>query len=330
MWLLLGFIAAAPVWERAVTGVRRFGAGPALCPAVAKVLESWRPTRLDPEDAAVVHLVLPVVRVWVAAAAPGDPHSARRHLWATTRLAVWAHRTIGSLDEALVLHPHNIQHFVMCVNSHRSRGWRHKARSVLRRVSRAANPQGWEPRLPEAGRPLVPEPYGQNDEAAFVLDACMPGRIHRVGRMSVAGLSFGAGLLGRDIRAGCVEDLISLRDGRIGVRVGGANPRLVPVRDNYTGMVRRAAEASNGGKFITARSHNAVYSIAAHLAPSGSGLSLRRARNTWLAAHLVAGTPLPALRTIAGRISAQTLNAVLDHVVEAVSAEDAVEQGLGA
>ena len=53
MWPLLGFVAAAPVWERAVTGVRRSGAGPALCPAVAEVLESWWPARLDPEDAAV-------------------------------------------------------------------------------------------------------------------------------------------------------------------------------------------------------------------------------------------------------------------------------------
>ena len=329
MWPLLGFVAAAPVWERAVTGVRRSGAGPALCPAVAEVLESWRPARLDPEDAAAVHRVMPVVRAWVAAAAPGDPHSARTLLWMTTRLAVWAYRTIGSLDAALVLHPHNIQHYAMYVNSHRSRGWRHKARSVLRRVSRAANPKGWKPRLPEAGKPAVPEPYGQNDEAAFVLEACMPGRAHRAGRMSVAGLSLGAGLLGCEIRAGRVEDLVSLRGGRMAVRVGGYNPRLVPVRDNYTGIVRRAAEASRG-RFIAAECNGAVYSIAARLAPNGSGLSLRRARNTWLAAHLVAGTPLPALRAIAGRISAQTLNAVLDHAVGAVSAEDAVSLGMGA
>ena len=312
-----------------MSGGGRFGAESAPWPAVAKVLESWRPTRLDPEDAAVVHLVLPVVRVWVAAAAPGDPHSARTLLWMTTRLAVWAYRTIGSLDAALVLHPHNIQHYVMYVNSHRSRGWRHKARSVLRRVSRAANPKGWEPRLPEAGKPAVPERYGQNDEAAFVLEACMPGRAHRAGRMSVVGLSLGAGLLGCEVRAGRVEDLFSLRDGRIGVCVGGPNPRLVPVRDNYTGIVRRAADASNSGRFVAARSNNAVYSIAERLAPNGSGLSLRRARNTWLAAHLVAGTPLPALRAIAGRISAQTLNAVLEHVCAAMSPQDAGRAGAG-
>lgn len=313
-----------------MSGVGRFGAGPVLCPAVAEALESWRPAHLDPEDAAVLHLVLPVVRAWVAVAAPGDPHSTRTLMWMTTRLAVWAYRTIGSLDEALVLHPHNVQHFAMYVNSHRSRGWRHKARSVLRRVSRAANPQGWEPRLPEAGKPLVPEPYGRHDEAAFVLDASMPGRVHRAARMAVAGLSFGGGLLGRDIHAARVEDLVSLRDGRIAVRVAGSNPRLAPVRDNYTGIVRRAAEASSGGRFVTAKCHSAVYSIAEELAPSGSGLSFRRARNTWLAAHLVAGTPLPALRTIAGRVSAQTLNAVLEHVCAAMSPQDAVDQGLGA
>ena len=298
--------------------------------SVSAVLESWRPAGLGHEDLLAVAAVLPVVRVWVAAAAPGDPLSARTMLWATTRLAVWAHRTLGSLDAAVVLNPHNVQHWTMHVQRHMSRAWRHKARSVLERVGRAANPQGWAPLVPEAGRIKVPPPYGSDEEAAFGVAAAMPGRPHLLARIWVVCASFGAGLLGSEIALASPQDLIEVLGGRIAVRVRGRNPRLVPLRGAYTTMALSAALACSGDRFITAVGRNAVHSIAERLAPAGAGLSLRRARNTWLAAHLQAATPLAALRVLAGPLSAQTLNAVLEHTQKAVSSEEAVNLGLGA
>ena len=64
--------------------------------------------------------------------------------------------------------------------------------------------------------------------------------------------------------------------------------------------------------------------------PGAERLSLRRARSTWLAAHLVAGTPLPALRAIAGRLSAYRLDMLLAALGDSLDAEAAAVQGLRA
>ena len=133
-----------------MSGVERSGVGLALSPAVCRVLESWWPARLDPDDAAA-YLVLPVVRAWVAAAAPATAKAERPLLWATPRLAVRAHLTLGSVDPTIVLDPHNVQHFTMHVNATMSPGWQHQMRSALLRVGRAVSPQGWAPSPPQAG-----------------------------------------------------------------------------------------------------------------------------------------------------------------------------------
>ncbi len=298
--------------------------------SVEAVLESWRPSGLGQEDLIATAAVLPAVRVWVVAAAPRDQLSARTMLWATTRLAVWAFQTLGSADVSVVLSPHNIQHWTMHVQAHMSRAWRHKARSVLERVGRAANPAGWAPLTPEAGRIKVPAPYSASEEAAFGLEARMPGRSHWAARVWLVCAGFGAGLLGSEVTLAGPQDLIDVAGGRIAIRVRGRNPRLVPLRTIYTEMALSAADATGGDRFITAAGRNAVHSIAERLAPAGAGLSLRRARNSWLAAHLKAATPLAALSVLAGPVSAQTFNAVLDHVRTAMSPQDAVSLGMGA
>ena len=301
-----------------------------LSQPVAAVIESWRPAGLDAEQREALPVVMPNVRCWVASAAPATVKTARTLLWATTRLAVWAYLTLDSVDPTIVLHPHNVQHFVSHVNGHRPQPWRHAARSALCRVGRAANPDGWAPSLPQFGRKGTPSPYSSEAEAGFGLAAVMPGRPHLVARMWVVCAGFGAGLLGPEIAAAGPQDLVALIGGRIAVSVGGRNPRLVPVRIAYTDLTLRVLQATDGYRFVTAKNSNAVHSIAERLTVADESLSLRRARNSWLAAHLVAGTPLPALRVLAGPVSATTLNGLLDHVVADVSADDAVMQGLRA
>ena len=89
----------------------------------------------------------------------------------------------------------------------------------------------------------------------------------------------------------------------------GPRARLVPVRAIYTEMVREAAEETSSGKFITAEGRNAVHRTAERLATDG--LSLPRARNTWLTVHLVAGTPLAVLRVLEGPVSMNTPEAMV-------------------
>ena len=61
-----------------------------------------------------------------------------------------------------------------------------------------------------------------------------------------------------------------------------------------------------------------------------TNLSLRRARATWLTAHLVAGTPPLVLRKIAGPVSAATMDDLLAATGHTVSPEQAVIKGLRA
>ena len=70
---------------------------------------------------------------------------------------------------------------------------------------------------------------------------------------------------------------------------------------------------------LWAPTRNAVTSVAERLVVAGEGLSIRRARVSWLAAHVTAGTNLAALHIISGRAGAQTLDVVLDHVATAMS-----------
>ena len=275
-------------------------------------------------------VVMVHVRCWVAAAAPASAKTARTLMWATTRLAVWAYLALGSVDPTIVLHPHNIQHFVSHVSADRSPAWRHAARSALCRVGRAANRDGWAPSLPQFGRPGRPRPYSSEMEAGFGLAAVMPGRSHRVGRMWVVCAGFGAGLLGPEIAVAGPQDLLALAGGRVAVRVGGTNPRLVPLRSAYTDMALRASQAAEGARFIAAEGRNAVTSIAGRLTVAGEGLSLRRARVTWLAAHVTAGTSLAALHVISGRVGTQTLDSVLAHLAADMSPEQAALEGLQA
>ena len=73
---------------------------------------------------------------------------------------------------------------------------------------------------------------------------------------------------------------------------------------------RRGAAAEAGtGKFVTAESRNAAHSIAERL--TKEALSLARARNAWLTAHLVAGIPLAVLRVLEGPGSMNTPEAML-------------------
>ena len=110
----------------------------------------------------------------------------------------------------------------------------------------------------------------------------------------------------------------------------------MPVRLVWAGVVVEAIEClkhsdSGSDRFLLAQGRNAANETAARLAPvNGEGLSSRRARSTWLAAHLVAGTPLLVLRVLAGPVSMNTLNELAAGVCQHPDPELAWRQGRGA
>ena len=298
---------------------------PKLAPAVAQQVADYWPRKLK-VDREVLDEVMPRVRSLVTAAVPATPKVARLLLWAAIRFALWGIEWGITDDETLYQH-HNVESFLVSERKFKPESWRYEIRSALRRLGTVANPDEFPPPPPRIGRSGPPTPYLPYQEQGFIANALLGGYPQRPARLFTLGASAGAGWSGPEIRAAAVEHLVELRDGRIGLRTE-RYAEVVPVRDLYTPVVREAAEQAGTGKFFNTDGENTVYNIAAGL--TDEGLSLPRARATWLVAHLVAGTRLPVLEAVAGRLSLTRLDALLPPASRVLTPEQAVEEALRA
>ena len=223
----------------------------------------WRPPVWDtyPDDGHLELKVLPVVRCWVAAARPGDVPMARRMLRATSEFTMWMYETSGVVDVRLLL-PENVEFWCNKFNAHRAKTWRSDKRWLLRRVGRAAFGDGWLP-VGEPTRKHVPiSPYTPGDETAFRISACLPSRAEPAGRRWVVAATLGAGLLSPAIAAAETGDVMDLGGGRVGVRVRGRHPRVVPIRRDYTRLVTEAVGLVGEGRFVSGvASHRGVCAV---------------------------------------------------------------------
>ena len=294
------------------------------------MVEQWRPTNWSEGDLRTLEPLLPTIRKWITAVPPRDATQAQRFLGAGAGIAVWAHRMLGTVDRDIVLTPENVEYFSMSQNPHRSPKGRERIRWMLRIVGRAANPTAWPPPPEKVSRLKVAKPYTAVEEADFVTAARLPGRSNRATRMWVVAGAFGGGLNGVEVAAARPADLEDLNNGRLVVRVRGNSSRLVPIRAAYTNLARAAASLCPADRFVTGDHHNAVHAVTRRLGPvNARGLSLRRARSTWLSAHLVAGTPLASLRRVAGPLSSNTLDGLLGYANTSIDEEAAVMGALG-
>ncbi|WP_419922602.1 hypothetical protein [Candidatus Poriferisodalis sp.] len=173
----------------------------------------------------------------------------------------------------------------------------------------------------------VSQPYTASDEAAFRLAAQNEGTSSQTASMWLDAATCGAGLTGSESAVLGPGNIEPLKDG-LAIRVGGPNARLVPIRDSYDELVRTAIQQTTGQRFITKEGKNAAYAVASGLQVAGLGkFSLRRARATWICAHLRAGTPLGHLRKIAGPLGADTLIELLRLVADEIDEQDAALMG---
>ena len=302
-----------------------------LSAEVAAAVDAWRPTGWSDADREALDALSDRVRRWVAAAAPQNATAARRLLLPTAALAVWAQRSLGTAEAATVFAPGTIEHWTMVVCADRPATWRQTARWALRHVGRAAHPAGRPPAPRRFGQRGVPAPYKAGEEAAYRLAVSLGPRRSDAGRGWVVCGALGAGLSGPELAAAETADLHDVADGRLAVRVRGPHARLVPIRADYADLARRVADNGPAGRLVTSSARNAVHRLIESVAPGGpGGLSLRRGRATWLCAHLAAGTPLVALRRIAGPLSANTLDGLLDRLAVSLSDAGAVTEGLRA
>ena len=277
--------------------------------------------------------MLAEARTLAAAMRPATPLAARRLLWALSPFGVWAHRTVGTFT-ADAINARNVEVWIAVVNGHRPRGWRNAARSVLRQVGRTVNPIGWPEQPDEVGRPPACAPYDAIDEALFREAAGLPGPDDLATTLWVAAAACGAGMRGPEISVAELDDLTEGQADRMVVQVRGKDARLVPIRECWTDTARQALalahqRAERCARFIVPQDRNSAARAANRIRIGDTALSLRRARATWLTAHLEAGTPLPVLREVAGPLSVATLNDLLGACV-AVTAEQAVTEALRA
>ena len=303
-------------------------------PEAGAVIAVWMPHSVQDADPAVLAAVMPVVRSLVAAVCPATPMVARRLLWALAPMGVWAHQTIGSFTN-LAVNPRNVETWVTSINRRKPQGWRNAARAALRQVGRSVNPQKWSDPPEQVGRPPACAAYDPVEEAGFVEAVGLPGADEPVLRLWVGAGSCGAGMRGPEIGAAKTGDLSEVEANGLAIRVRGRDARLVPIRGCWTPVVREAVQlvAERPGtstRFFVSQDRNAAARAANSVSIGHTNLSLRRARATWLTAHLVAGTPPLVLRKIAGPVSAATMDDLLAATGHTVSPEQAVIKGLRA
>lgn len=283
------------------------------------------------EDREIRDAVMEAVRPWVAAVVPHDPEDAMRLLRAGAVAAVPAYRELGTLSTAVVLHPDTVERFGVERNLHRPESWRYETRRHLRRLGRAANGAWWPMEPRRMGRPDTAPPYSADTEAGLILAGglrCRPGHASEAAALF---LSAGAGCNGVEAGLATPDDVVAAGEGRLAVHVRGRHPRLVPIRFLYTDLARRAVDAATDNTFFVGTHRNVVHDAAARIAsPDGRHLRLRRARTTWLRAHLVAGTDLAALRVLAGPVSTNTLSDLITMSSAALDTEAALLRGLKA
>ena len=283
-------------------------------------------------DAATLTVVLHEARTLITAINPPTATAARRLLWAVAPFGVWTHQTVGSFS-ADTVNARNVEAWISGVNKGQPQGWRNAARAALRQIGRTVNPLGWPDQPDEVGRPRACQPYSAAEETAFRAAAGLPSAVEDpVTRLWVAAASCGAGMRGPETGTAETDDLHEVEAGRLVVQVRGRDARIVPIRACWTDTARRAIRlvqdrAEPCRRFITAQDRNAAARAANRVAVGHTSLSLRRARATWLTAHLAAGTPLPVLREVAGPMSAATLNDLLA-AAPTVSPEQAITTAL--
>lgn len=297
----------------------------ASSPDVATVIAKWQPSRLSSEEIAWLAPHMTRIRRWVVAVAPQSEAYANYLMYAASRILLIADAAIGITDDESVLNPDTLNQLVAYATPNMADGSKLTFRSALKSIGRAVHPDLFEPAWVPLRPPEVKPAYSAAEEREFRIAAALPGYRNVVARRWTVAASCGAGLNGPEISRAEVTDLVPLVGGRIAVQVHGEKSRLVPIRSDYTALALQAAEDAKSHRFYSAGGRNACYDAASRLC---DGLSLRRARSTWLTAHLRTGTTHAVLRVLAGAVSEKTLRELSARIEAEMTPMDAALEGL--
>lgn len=296
-----------------------------------EAMVGWLPISARTMDPAVLAQVQPVAQGALRAAQPGDRIEARALMRAMYPYLGWALAERGTLNRGTVWHPHTVDSYLDDVKDEETIHWRHNTRIFLARAGRAANPTGWPRRQTPLGKSILAEPYSAAMESALGLAAELRCLQHGSAAEPFAFIgSVAAGMSGTEIENAKPRDIINLTADRLAICVHGRHERVAPIREPYTRLAQLAVEAAGGQPFID-RTRHAVYRAAERVAVQNGGhLSFPRARNTWLSAHLRAGTEWRHLARISRPVKADTLTALLQIVADDIDPMEAALRGLKA
>ena len=205
-------------------------------------------------------------------------------------------------------------------------------RSALYRLAEAAyGPPGQRP-TPFAGA-RAPAPYSPGERAELAaVAAAQRDPAKRSSALALVVFGIGAGLRPGELVALRGTDVT--RHGRqVVVCVGRPAARVVPVSAGYAGRAWELARRAGSGFVFrpgpAGRSYkNFVTNFARGLAadPAAPGLSLRRARSTFICGHLAAGTPVGVLLAITGIAEAGSLARYARHVAGVSSSKGVLRE----
>lgn len=308
---------------------------PPLSEAVEAVI-GWLPLTARAMDTAALAAVQPEVQACLRLVAPPGRAQAQDLLRAMYLYLPWVLRNRETLARSVVWHPHTVDDYLDDIKDERSVEWRQNHRTFLKRIGQRVNPTGWPRKAPLARSPFA-EPYN----AAMEGSLCLAAELRCLQQGSAAEIfatvaSLGAGMAGTEIPGIEPRHIINLTEDRLAISVFGEFERVAPIRAPYTRLAEMAIDATAGRPFFPKpanpkTSNNAVYRAAERVAVQNAGhLSFPRARNTWLVAHLRAGTELRHLEKISRPVKADTLTALLKIAANDIDPMEAALRGLRA
>ncbi|MFJ4036890.1 tyrosine-type recombinase/integrase [Microbacterium sp. NPDC090007] len=284
-----------------------------LPPEARAMTETWRPAEgfgLGPEGEAFV-------RDAVSIAAPHTAYSAKLCINYTARYVHWCRMRGYPLTAESIWSPISIDLYSTTANLDRTEGTRRNYRAVLMRISETLLPEAHPDKVTALSKKATIEPYTAEEMAGFRDWAGMqltPLKSHRA--LLILVLCAGAGVRTSELAQLRAEHIVRDHAGTL-VDIPGDRARVVPLLTEWeewvTPMLERRPNTELLWGNIARRDTNNIVSAFTQYS-NGTPPRSDRLRNTWMATHLVAGTPVKMLMRAAGVETLNHINLLLKHL----------------
>ncbi|GAB3497150.1 hypothetical protein [Amycolatopsis cihanbeyliensis] len=258
------------------------------------------------------------VRALVRRAGPDLPYGAAELMSVVAKLGMFCDGH-GITDPRAWLDPATIDWFLDLGCVHVSSHTRSTYRARLRRLADAVHGVDGAKPIPlsasDAARPYTPS----EQASVWSWARSQPTDGLRAACTLLLALGLGCGLPTDEIialRTGCVR---VAGNGAVVVEITGRRTRLVVCQQRWEQVLaEQLPDTGNGFLFrpSAVRAKNLVSNLLAraHGSPTTPPVKVARLRDTWLAEHLAAGTPLPVLVAAAGLDGLSSLDRLLPHL----------------